>query len=809
MKKTKYTFAAAALATLFAISMNAQVAPALVKDAASSDEPISMQAVVVRTVDTVTANNVADKQTIALQTPVSSVLNSVKYLPGVNISQGDAFGGDDWSTRITIRGFNELNLGFTVDGVGTGFTSYAGGAKPNRFIDAENVASVVVSQGAGDISSASTQALGGTLAYFTDSPLASPSFVTSLTYGSFQTTRTQFRVDTGTYNDNSRAYVSFSFEQNNNWVGDYVDGSAPATTKRYHIDAKNVSQLGNVKVTSFFTLDNVNPEINFQGVTTQQFRQDPHNDQLTFSWTGNPVIDQNFAPTWTTVRTNTLLYTKFELPVCSSLNFIFQPYWAHQNGKGEFLPPYQIRRFTLAGAPSSLGDYVPASIAAVGGQYIFYQDASGNDMPHYNPVNPAMQAANPYAISTYTWLTPAQQAAAHEISTARFSRYQNNRTGDNFSFIWNSSNDNQLTFGGWNEDQERYRHRTWHNVVNPLISPAYNSGDYLDQFRWSYTTITNMIYGHDQYTLGNLKMEAGIKYFNVSVKSSNSLPNSKGLASYSAKISSNSDLLPSFGAIYKLDSANELFASYSKNFEAVQDSILEAGAGGTDITLVKPETADNFELGYRYSSKDFALSASVYDIQFKNMIVNLSGLAAKNYSNASSGVYTNIGGTKSKGVELGANYKLTNGLSALLTLSTTSATYTTSTPDGAIIAGKKVVDTPSLITSYGFLYSRGGFSTSLIGKTTGERYSTYSNDNSAPDYTVYDFDLGYRRNFEQAGFFKSVSFDLAVNNLLDTSYLSNVSINDQGYVGSDASGSTMLYNIGAPRTITFTVKLGF
>jgi hypothetical protein len=46
-------------------------------------------------------------------------------------------------------------------------------------------------------------------------------------------------------------------------------------------------------------------------------------------------------------------------------------------------------------------------------------------------------------------------------------------------------------------------------------------------------------------------------------------------------------------------------------------------------------------------------------------------------------------------------------------------------------------------------------------------------------------------------------------NLMDRSYLGGISINDQGYVKSDAAGSTMLYNIGAPRTLAFSVTLGF
>jgi hypothetical protein len=79
-----------------------------------------MDAFVVQSVAAATANNLADKQQITLQPAAASVINVIKFLPGVSLSQGDAIGGDDWSTRINIRGFTEGQLGFTADGVTTG-----------------------------------------------------------------------------------------------------------------------------------------------------------------------------------------------------------------------------------------------------------------------------------------------------------------------------------------------------------------------------------------------------------------------------------------------------------------------------------------------------------------------------------------------------------------------------------------------------------------------------------------------------------------------------------------------------------------
>jgi iron complex outermembrane receptor protein len=770
---------------------------------ASSNQVTVMSQVIVQSVMTPTANAIADKQEIELQPGPSSVLNTIKYLPGVNLSQGDAFGGDDWSTHITIRSFNDGQLGFTIDDVGTGFTEYAGGVKPNRYVDIENLASVIVSQGAADISSASAQALGGTLAYYTNDPAMSAGFLADFTAGSFNTTRYFVRADTGQFGGENQAYISFSSEQNDNWVGHFVGGGA-AVTNRLHLDAKEVSQFGKVKMTFYATVDNVDPEINYQGVTLQQFAEDPRNDQLTFSWTGKPLIDQNYAPTWTTIRTNSLIYDKMELPVSSDLAMTFQPYWAHQQGKGEFLPPYQIRRYDLDGNLDAESNYVPANEQGT----IYFADASGHDI---SPANPAtgVAASNPYDITTYTWLTPAQQAAASAISSARFSRYQNNRFGDNLSFELKLGDANKLHFGMWNEDEQRQRFRTWQAVLNPLVNDTYNAVDYAETFHWKYHTYTNMFYVADQFTLGDFTFDAGLKYYNVAVGAAELLLQADGTPGYSTTINSNSSLLPSAGVIYKVDTASELFASFTSNFSAVQDTVLEAGATGVDVSKVKPEKADNYDFGYRYATPRFALSATGFYIDYTDKIVSLSGLAAKDYTNTSSGVYVNIGGTQSYGTELAANYRIMPGLSFVGSFSYTHSVYTADTPDGTIEKGKTVVDTPKYIASYGLQYEHSGFSGGLMAKSVSQRYGTFSNDNSAPGYTVLDLTVNYSRDLSRGDFFKRVNVGMSIENLLDKDYLGAVSTNDQGYVKNDPTGTIMLWNIGAPRTITFTVGLDF
>ena len=141
---------------------------------------INLDPVTVIAEESTHANTVLRYELQEFAAPITSALDRIDVLPGVVVQEGDAYGGDDWSTTVSIRGFQttrDLNqLGYTIDDLPNGATNYGGGAKPNRFIDPENIREVNVSQGAGDISSASTTALGGTIKYYMADPMSEQGF---------------------------------------------------------------------------------------------------------------------------------------------------------------------------------------------------------------------------------------------------------------------------------------------------------------------------------------------------------------------------------------------------------------------------------------------------------------------------------------------------------------------------------------------------------------------------------------------------------------------------------------------------------
>ena len=71
-----------------------------------------------RQVQTITAQQIQ-------QLPAgTSPLKAIENMPGVNFQSADPYGWYEWSTLITVRGFNQNRMGFTLDGVPLGDMTY-------------------------------------------------------------------------------------------------------------------------------------------------------------------------------------------------------------------------------------------------------------------------------------------------------------------------------------------------------------------------------------------------------------------------------------------------------------------------------------------------------------------------------------------------------------------------------------------------------------------------------------------------------------------------------------------------------------
>ncbi|MFM8754374.1 MAG: TonB-dependent receptor plug domain-containing protein, partial [Phenylobacterium sp.] len=130
--------------------------------------------------------------------PGTSPIKMVQKLPGVNFQSADAFGAYEWSTRISIRAFNQNQLGFTLDGVPLGDMSYGNhnGLHISRAIASEDLAGVELAQGSGALSVASTSTLGGALKFVSRTPSEELGADIAVTAGSREMRRVFLRAET-------------------------------------------------------------------------------------------------------------------------------------------------------------------------------------------------------------------------------------------------------------------------------------------------------------------------------------------------------------------------------------------------------------------------------------------------------------------------------------------------------------------------------------------------------------------------------------------------------------------------------------
>ena len=100
-----------------------------------------------------------DKQVLPPGTSGQKILDR---LPGVSVQSNDAFGANEESQTISLRGFDKSRLGYTLDGIPLGDNSYGNynGLSIARALIAENLAGAELSQGIGSLGVASTMPAG-------------------------------------------------------------------------------------------------------------------------------------------------------------------------------------------------------------------------------------------------------------------------------------------------------------------------------------------------------------------------------------------------------------------------------------------------------------------------------------------------------------------------------------------------------------------------------------------------------------------------------------------------------------------------
>ncbi|MGK4589974.1 TonB-dependent receptor domain-containing protein [Xanthomonas hortorum pv. gardneri] len=725
------------------------------------------------------------KEMLDRQFVLGSVNDALNELPGVVVTEADAFGSSDWGTQISMRGFvsnrDTQQIGTTIDGVPNGGSAYGGGSKANRFIDMPDLETVEVSQGTADIASRSNEALGGTLNYLTGEPLETQRVRVIGGIGDNQGRKYYARYDTGVLGGNTRAWVSGSSARNDDWI----DGSGH--TSRDHLAGKFVSALNKWTLSGYLSYDDAD-ESEYTSVTPEQFARDPEHDLLTGTLTGIPYLDQNYRSGSRALRKNTFGYLRGAFDGGNGFKATLTGYAHRMQGRGDWIPPYLVDVTNDgAGAPES---------EARGGNTVY----AGSDLGKLYYLTPGGAAATMLAGCAGSDAVPAESnpacypAGSVPVQSYRHSHYDNHRAGAMADVEWRAdlgAIDNTVRAGAWLEHYDRSVTRDWHRLLNVGTNISFDHQPYWVQFKDEYQTDEQMYYVEDVMRYGAFAWRVGVKQFFVDQTRDRRIGDAQHVES-----DSHSDPLLSAGLTWTTPVQGlEAFAGYSQNFAAIPSGVL----GETDpvaLSRVQPETADNVELGLRISRWPLTGSVTLYDIRFDNRIVYVPAnfVTGIDYLGETDGVYENFGGVHARGVEAALGYGWDNGWRINGAYTYNKADYLGSgdaARDAAleIMPGAQVIGQPrnTLVLSADWRGQAWRFGVS--GRYLGKRYLDASNRAALDGVTTFDANLGVELSQLQG-----LQLALNVSNLTDKRFL-------EGVDGSDSAF------IGAPRTVGLTLTL--
>ena len=737
------------LASLIAATL---AAPASAQENAPEDDEATMQAVVVQgrrvsTADTAigqdeATNTVAVTRDELLSAPGGiSGLKMLESLPGFNVQTDGALGLYEFGNSVTVRAFNLQQIGFVLDGVPMGRSDAFGGSPIFRYVDNENLGSVVASPGAGDVSLPSYASLGPIVSYNTVDTSDTPGGVLSYTMGDDDLERSFIKLETGKWYGLS-AYLSRSKTDSNLWRG-------PGTIDREHIEGKIKYEFDEDTFVKFGYVHNdfhdydspSGPESLFEADYFYGYLDaipetgcvDPMPDVYDYNGDGT-IDDTDFAPIFTggsctdyyedriNIRDDSLYSLNFQTDLAPGLMLKATAYQEDKDGYG----------VSPDGYPNSLSIYQR-------------QAALGLDV---------------------VWPRGVQFGLSGVGGT---------RKGAVGGLEWQVAN-HKLEGGVWYEDEDYNRTQMRLNKTNGSADGDV-IWDEVAYYRRNYTSYrkTWQFYLKDTISLldDKLNVEVGVKSLDVdySLKGYRDYNDYEMFGPQEVGADYKDNFLPMVGAVYDLNGTDQVFGSYSQNYALPRGaddifSIASTDASTEPLPAPEGEESQNFELGYRTNRSQFYGSAALFYTTFDNRLV--AGSVINPATEQPEAFYLNAGKTEAYGFELSGVYQPA-ALGDKVYLEG-NLTYNHAESKDAFDgnpAGSTLADSPEWLFTGGVTYEPTTWLVANIsGKYTGERYADYSESYPMESYTVLSgyVDLGGPNGF---GVPENVSLRFNVDNLLD------------------------------------------
>ena len=738
------------------------------------------------------------------EAPGTSPIQALAQLPSVNFQAADPYGSYEWAVRISVRGFNQNQLGFTLDDIPLGDMSYGNwnGLHISRAISDENVGRVVLSQGTGALETASTSNLGGTIQFYSADPSDKRSATVNQTFGSFGMKRTFARYESGLLSGNNKFYVTGSYNLSDKWRGHGDIGQ-----NYWQINGKLVHMIGSTGVLSVFADLSDRREVDYQDVNKIWV------NKLGYNWDNYGNWAQSVQAGYACDGVGS--YPTVLAPLGATA--------AAQNSNDACDAGYYggagLRKDVLAGVSykQAIGDHLTLKLTGYG----HHNDGRGL---WFTPYTPTYQ--NFYAPSAATMISPVSE---------RTSEYGIARGGVLASLAYETSR-NKIEGGVWFEGERwnlarRYYGTTATSPVHSLYD--FPSNPFFTQWEYVFNSEVYDIHLQDQFKLtSKLTIAAGFKTeeTNTDGELSNAFKNTPapfytpGQYAQGA-LESGKPFLPQFGGNYKLDKNNEIFADAAYNVRSYVPGGYGFGNspwGTTQVgfaalkTTLKPETSWTEEGGYRFTNQKVAAQASFFHVNFADRLLAFAqgaGIAG----NAS--ILTNAGGATTNGIDGSVSIHVTPSITLYNAATWNKSTFdkNVTKADGTClyndangncmsIKGKIMVDTPEFLYKNSLEYHKAGLFANLGADYMSTRYFTYTNDGSVGGRFLTTFAAGYGR--EQLGAFKDLKAQFNIANVLNSQYYASIGTN--GFTGSDPQSlNNNTLQVGAPRSLSGTLSVSF
>jgi iron complex outermembrane recepter protein len=239
---------------------------------------------------------------------------------------------------------------------------------------------------------------------------------------------------------------------------------------------------------------------------------------------------------------------------------------------------------------------------------------------------------------------------------------------------------------------------------------------------------------------------------------------------------------PKVGLTYQLNNSNSFYGSYSiANREPNRSNYTD----NSTAALPKPERLYDTEIGYRFQSPRFTASVNLYYMNYKDQLILTGKL-----SEIGEMLTSNISDSYRTGIELVAGMKIANWLNWDGNLTVSQNKILNFTEEGVdeyvnsiadenwigsrdnVLGTTDIAYSPNVIANSLFTVKIKSLNIGLHSNYVGKQFIDNTSDNgrSIDAYFVNNLNISYELKLKKL---KAINFNLLVNNLFDTQYITN------------------------------------